>query len=182
MGIFNWLFGTAPVSAPEPLHEEPRRKRSSRKPPTKAPKLSFTLVEATFDPDGDKSDFEWSGFHIHNERGVGVDYSAAEEFGLQVFRVAGVTYRSDPLQRAEFEPGSVLKLVAENDNQYDRNAVAVWDRYGTWMVGYVPKERNERIRAAMQLPGHAALALAEHRKGDKRVSLTVLFGPLEVKS
>jgi hypothetical protein len=32
----------------------------------------------------------------------------------------------------------------------------------------------------MELPGHTAIALAEHRKDGRRVSLTVMFGPLSV--
>jgi len=172
MGVFDWI--------------RPSRKPTSANSPDSSPSkpgTTFTLVEGSFDPDGDKSDLVWSGFHIHDARGVGMDYDDAEKaFNLTIFRVAGVSYRSDPLQRSEFEPGSVLKLVAEENNPHDRNAVSVWDRWGTNMIGYVPRERNEWVRAAMQIPGTNALALAEHRKDGKRVSLTVVFGPIAVKS
>jgi HIRAN domain len=101
---------------------------------------SFTLVEGSFDPDGEKGDLEWAGFHIHDERGAAVSYDDATEFNLQIFRVAGVSHRTDVLQRPEFNPGELLKLLAEYSNPYDRNAVSVWDRAGTLMIGYVPKD------------------------------------------
>lgn len=101
-----------------------------------------------------------------------------ESMGMEIFRVAGVSYRKELLQRQEFAPGRTLKLIAEADNQYDRNAVSVWDASGKMMVGYVPKERNRRIRAKLDLTGYQAIALAEHRKDGGRVSLTVMFGPM----
>ena len=176
MGLFRWLFGQsispAPREAPWPAqHEEPRRQSYTR---------SFTLVEATFDPDGDKTDLEWSGFHIHDDAGTAVSYDRAAEFNLRIFRVAGVSHRVDALQSAEFNPGEVLKLIAEPNNQYDRNAIGVWNRSGRLMVGYVPKDYNQWIGAALQIPGHAAMSLAEHRKDGRRVSLTVMFGPMNI--
>ena len=48
------------------------------------------------------------------------------------------------------------------------------------MVGYVPKDYNQWIGAALQIPGHAAMSLAEHRKDGRRVSLTVMFGPMNI--
>jgi hypothetical protein len=172
MGLINWLLG----KERQPRSQVPAHSFRSENGKT------FALVPANFDPDGDESDFEWSGFHIHDEHGMGLSYSEAEQHKLRIFRVAGVSHRTNALQRSDFDPGNMLQLVAEKDNPYDRNAVSVWNRSGTVMVGYVPKEKNRSIRAAMRLPGYTAIALAEHRKSDKRVSLTVLFGPMQEKS
>jgi hypothetical protein len=139
----------------------------------------FKLVEGTFDAEGLEAGLEWSGFHIQDDRGVSVRYSEASEFDLTIFYVA--SYRSDILQRPEFDPGEVLVLVPEPTNFYDKSAVGVWDKTRRLKVGYVPREDNEYIRAALTLPGTVAVALAEHRKSNKRVSLTVLFGPLGIK-
>jgi hypothetical protein len=182
MGLFRWLFGQTPLSE----HPQPQQVSKSPSPTRrtdrtiKSPKLA--LVIANFDPDGDQTDFEWNGFHMYDEDGRGVTYSDAEAMGLEIFRVAGVSYRKEPLQRSEFAPGRTLRLIAETDNQYDRNAVSVWDASGKMMVGYVPKERNRRIRAKLNLAGNQAMAIGEHRKDGGRVSLTVMFGPMsEVK-
>ena len=142
----------------------------------------FTLIEADFDPDGDKTDLMWFGFHIRDEKGLAVPYDRAREFGLNIFNVAGVTYRPDMLQRDCFKPGTTVKLLAEPDNKHDPNAVSVWDQYGSWMVGYVPREQNRRVRAAIEKADQQALVLAEQRKDGKRVSLTVMVGPLKVSS
>ena len=177
MGFINWLFGNE--------QQQQSRARSHATGTVSRPRhengKNFTLVKGNFDPDGDDSDFEWCGFHIHDDQGVGVAYSEAEQRNLHIFRVAGVSYRANALQSSDFDPGSVLKLVAEENNRYDHNAVSVWNQSGTVMVGYVPKERNKCIRAVMRFPGNRAIALAEHRKGGKRVSLTVLLTPVQVK-
>lgn len=172
MGLFSWLFPKNSCSPYTPSAESPR---------ARAPSKTFTLVEANYDPEGDNSELQWSGFHIHDEHGVGLSYADAEERNLRIFRVAGVSFRADALQRSDFDPGNKVILVLEPNNPHDPNAIAVWDRYKTTMIGYVPKDYNEFIRAAMTLPGHWAIVLAEHRKAGKRVSLTVLFGPMKVK-
>lgn len=114
----------------------------------------------------------------YDERGVGLSYADAEECGVHILKVAGVSYRQDVLQRPEFAPGTHLRLRAEKNNAHDANAVSVWDRNGRAMVGYVSKGINVKIRTALTLPDCNALALAEHRKDGRRVSLTVMFGPL----
>jgi HIRAN domain len=181
MGQFDWLFGPRLTSVPKPI----RKKRVYREAPGRDSRgkfKTFKLVEGNFDPDGDETDFEWYGFHIHDENKHVLSYAEAENLGLgiKIFRVAGVDFRADELQREEFAPGEVLKLIPETDDKYDRNAVGVWDRSGRFMVGYVPKEVNPWIRAAMTVPQHAAISLAEHRKDGKRVSLTVMFGPMSI--
>lgn len=142
---------------------------------------TFTLVEGTFSPEELGPDMTWAGFHIHDDRGNFVSYADVEQFNLTIFRVAGVSMRADALQRSEFDPGEVLALVHEPTNAYDKNAVGVWDKARRTMIGYVPRELSEYMRAAITMPNTSALSLAEHRKSGKRVSLTVLFGPMGIK-
>lgn len=194
MGLFNWLFPKTsrptrvapglPESwlTPTPQIPDTPRKVRPKVRPKKQKSGRFTLIEADFDPDGDKTDLMWFGFHIRDEKGLAVPYDRAREFGLNIFNVAGVTYRPDMLQRDCFKPGTTVKLLAEPDNKHDPNAVSVWDQYGSWMVGYVPREQNRRVRAAIEKADQQALVLAEQRKDGKRVSLTVMVGPLKVSS
>ena len=181
MGLFDRLFGPKLTSVPEPIPKKRIYGQALARDSRGKPK-TFKLVKGNFDPDGDKTDLRWSGFHIHDENNHALSYAEAENLGLgiKIFCVADTSYRADELQREEFAPGEVLKLVPENDNKFDRSAVGVWDRTGRVMVGYVPKECNKWVRIAMTVPQHAAISLAEHRKDGKRVSLTVMFGPMSV--
>ncbi len=73
----------------------------------------------------------------------------------------------------------MLMLKLEDNNQYDRNAVSIWDENGQTMIGYIPRDLNVTIREILQAsPGSKAMALAQMRKTRQRVSLQVLFGPI----
>ena|SRR5206468_528552 len=98
--------------------------------------------------------------------------------GIYIFKVTGVSYRAETLQDKAFKPGNALSLVIENDNTYDPNAVSVWDKQRTQMVGYVPREDNQTIRTMLRLhPDYQAISLREYRKSRKRVGLLAMFGP-----
>lgn len=60
--------------------------------------------------------------------------------GLLLTRVAGVSYRTDALQRLEFLPSSAVSLVPEPLNEHDRNAIGVWDAGRRYQVGYIPRD------------------------------------------
>jgi hypothetical protein len=59
---------------------------------------------------------------------------------IRVVPVAGVSYRADALDDASFDPGQPLALVREPDNEYDPNAVAIWNAERTLQLGYVPRD------------------------------------------
>jgi hypothetical protein len=54
--------------------------------------------------------------------------------------VAGVTFRPEALPDPSFDPGRRLSLVREPENEYDPNAVAIWNEARTLQVGYVPRD------------------------------------------
>lgn len=55
-----------------------------------------------------------------------------------------------------------LELVAESDNEYDPNAIAIVMRaYG--LVGYVPKEKTEELRANINLDEPYRTAITIYR-------------------
>jgi hypothetical protein len=190
MGLLDWLFlkRTPPTPQPTPairieatLEIDPPRRTPKRRFRKAKASRAFSLVEADFDPDGEASDLMWYGFHIRDEKGLGITYEEAIDFNLHIFNVAGVSFRPDALQRLEFNPGAAVSLRPEDDNQYDKNAVAVWDIQGNYQVGYVPRDQNRRIRSILKDPSLSAIALAEKRRDGKRVSLTVMLGPLHMR-
>jgi hypothetical protein len=63
-----------------------------------------------------------------------------EDERIRVVPVAGVSFRPDAVANAAFDPGARLALVAEPQNEFDRNAVGVWDADRTLQAGYVPRE------------------------------------------
>ena len=67
--------------------------------------------------------------------------------------------RTRELQRDAFRPMEVLTLRREPDNPHDPNAVAVFDRKGRTMIGYVPKQDARRI-AALLTPEPSSSAAA----------------------
>src|SRR5688572_25574063 len=156
MGLFDWLFrkSASPTLPPTPapafrieatLEVEPPRRTARRQSRKAKESRAFSLIEADFDPDGEASDLMWYGFHIRDEKGLGITYEEAIDFNLHIFNVAGVSFRSDALQRLEFNPGAAVSLRPEDDNH--KNAVAVWDIQGNYQVGYVPRDQNRRIRS-----------------------------------
>ena len=94
---------------------------------------------------------------------------------LRVVKLAGASYRLDELQDDAFAPGRRLALVREPENEYDPNAVAVWDAGRRVQAGYVPADVAPEIGGDEQ-----AVALWEVRDEDgKRVGLRVLLAPAD---
>ncbi len=103
--------------------------------------------------------------------------------GLALFRVAGVSFRSEVLQRPEFEPGRPVKLVREPDNPHDRHAVSVWDESGEVQVGYVPRSDARRVAAALRRDAvKRAYVVSQFRgmKTGERSGIQVLTSPTDV--
>jgi len=65
--------------------------------------------------------------------------------------LAGFTYYDGPLAWEDLKVGTKLTPVAEN-NAHDPNAVALY--YQDNLLGYIPRNRNENIRAFLEM-GHA---------------------------
>lgn len=87
-----------------------------------------------------------------NKAPISPSASAASVSEAISFRVAGVTI--DDRQRwIKYMPDhgsndSDLRLVPENNNKYDENAVQV--RYKRDVIGYVPKEEAKRVRVFLK--------------------------------
>ena len=100
-----------------------------------------------------------------------------EDFGVHVFKVAGVTYRPDALRLDRFDVGRRVRLVPEPDNPHDPDAIAVRDADGRHQVGYVPRDATRRIRGCVDR-GDPAIVFHQWRLEDgTRSGLRVLAAP-----
>ncbi len=94
---------------------------------------------------------------------------------LRVVKLAGASYRLEALQDDSFAPGQRLALVREPENEYDPNAVAVWDGEQRVQGGYVPADVAPELRGDEQ-----AVSLWEFRDEDgRRIGLRVLVAPAD---
>jgi hypothetical protein len=73
-----------------------------------------------------------------------------EDPRILVIPVAGVSFRADALDDPSFEPGRVVALVPEPDNEHDPDAVAVWNEERTLQVGYVPRDIAPELKGDEQ--------------------------------
>ena len=88
---------------------------------------------------------------------------------IRVVAVAGVSFRPEAVADESFDPGARLALVSEPENEYDPNAVAVWNDERTLQAGYVPRD------VAAELDG-TEQAVSLWRAGE---GLRVLIAPRE---
>src|SRR5439155_10263368 len=143
---------------------------------------SIKLEAGVFDP-VDPGGLIWGGFHLRDQDGHRLSQrdDRLREMGLFIFNVAGASHRLDALQDGRFTPPKPVRLVAENNNQYDANAVAIDSEDRRGMAGYVPRELAQTVRAAMaENPDSSAMIIAECYKRRRRISLTVMFGSLKI--
>jgi len=69
---------------------------------------------------------------------------------IRVVAAAGVSFRPESLDDPSFDPGWRLALVPEPENEFDPNAVAIWNEARTVQVGYVPREVASELDGSEQ--------------------------------
>jgi len=79
-----------------------------------------------------------AGYHLRDA--VTYERVTWEDDRIVVIPVAGISFRTDAARDASFDPGELLRLVPEPDNEHDPNAVGVWNAAGTLQAGYVPRD------------------------------------------
>ena len=145
--------------------------------------IEIDLAPATSIFPGDGEVVAQSGYRI-DEDSCDLQPSIVKRIpGLALFRVAGVSFRSEALQRPEFEPGRPVRLVREPDNPHDRHAVSVWDESGEVQVGYVPRSDARRVAAALRREAvKRAYVVSQFRgmKTGERSGIQVLTSPTDV--
>jgi HIRAN domain len=73
-----------------------------------------------------------------------------EDPRIRVVAAAGVSFRPDALDDPSFDPGRPLALVREPENEFDPNAVAIWNEARTVQLGYVPREVASELDGSEQ--------------------------------
>jgi len=63
----------------------------------------------------------------------------ADDPRVLVVPVAGVSFREDAVLDRSFDPGLPLALVPEPQNEFDPDAVGIWNAERTLQAGYVPR-------------------------------------------
>jgi HIRAN domain-containing protein len=79
-----------------------------------------------------------AGYHLR-DAATG-DIVHWEDPRVRVVPAAGVSFRPEALDDPSFDPGRRLTLVPEPENEFDPNAVAIWNEERTLQVGYVPRQ------------------------------------------
>jgi hypothetical protein len=135
---------------------------------------------ATESEDGERLD--GSGFQLRDGGGRALAWNddALADEGVAVFGIAGVSYRLDVAQSDAFVPGRLLSLVPDPENEFDPNAIAVWDEERREQIGFVPSDRAVEIGARLARNQPAAISLWEWRKDGKRSALRALLGPAPI--
>jgi hypothetical protein len=140
--------------------------------------LLFEWGEYATESDGGER-LDGSGFQLREDDGRALawndDALAAE--GVAIFGVAGVSYRLDAAQSDAFAPGRLLSLVPDPENEFDPNAIGVWDQERRDQVGFVPADRAAELGSRLAREQLAAVVLWEWRKEGKRCALRALMGP-----
>ena len=78
------------------------------------------------------ADKEWRGFVLHDVR------RDLEERHVIVTWIAGISHYPAAVDLPDFAPGSEVVLRPEPDNQFDPNAIGVWNASGVVKVGHLP--------------------------------------------
>ncbi|MGY5351023.1 HIRAN domain-containing protein [Wenyingzhuangia sp. IMCC45533] len=76
---------------------------------------------------------------------------------IKSFSIAGYQYNEGALVYNKLKVGKKVSLIAEPDNRFDENAVAIY--YKDFKLGYIPKAMNKTIGTLLNL-GHTSLFYA----------------------
>ncbi len=71
--------------------------------------------------------------------------TAASRAGLWSFVVRGTAHHESAVRRGDFTPGAPVRLVREQDNPHDPNAIAVYSDGARYLAGYVPRGYAKRL-------------------------------------
>ncbi|NJC70947.1 hypothetical protein HC031_14660 [Planosporangium thailandense] len=69
--------------------------------------------------------------------------------GIYVSQLRGEAYHRTACEAGDFRPGRPVRLVREPDNEFDRNAVAVYDHAGLHPAAYVNKQKARMLSRLM---------------------------------
>lgn len=96
--------------------------------------------------------------------------------GLESVNVVGEKYYGAAVADPSFGIGRSLVLQRQPQNQFDSNAIAVWNADNTLQVGYIPREEAKRLARAID-KGQSlnAYSIWETRDRGHRTDLRLLL-------
>ena len=132
-------------------------------------------------PDEGEVDIWWRGYDLHDEgdRGWRLNGPILSRLGIISTKVVGTEYYRG-MMLPNVGPGRRLRVVREPENQYDPNAVAIWDAAGQEKIGHLPREIAARVSESLRVGNQLdAMCIAEliKRPGDVRTGLRVVVAP-----
>lgn len=68
---------------------------------------------------------------------------------IKSFSIAGYQYYEGPLAYKKLKVGGKVQLIAEPNNRFDENAIAIYCK--NYKLGYVPKVMNKTIAVLLNL-------------------------------
>jgi HIRAN domain len=152
----------------------------SRSPQALTP-LGIHLEEHSYDKESESGDpLHGYGYALRDEhdRAFSWDDEVLASQGVDVVKVAGTSHRLKAIQSDDFAPGSRLTLKPDPTNEYDRNAVGVYDGSGRVQAGFVPAEQSEDFSRRVRRERLDAFVLWAWRdKSGKRCGLRMIVGP-----
>lgn len=98
--------------------------------------------------------------------------------GVKSLPVVGVTHRPEALILPDFHPGKEVSLVLEPENEFDPEAIGVWNKDRTAQVGYLPGDSRDKkgvFKRMTQGDVIRAFVMWENRKRSVRVGLRILI-------
>jgi hypothetical protein len=145
------------------------------------PPLTLWLEERDWDTEGgDGEHLDGHGFGLRDEddRALAWDDPILAAGGVLVLKVAGTSHRLSQIQDGRFAPGSSLSLHPDPENQYDDNAVGVWDASGRVQAGFVPADSAEELGQRLKRERLEVFCLWEWRdESGQRCGLRMLIHP-----
>ncbi|HEY4894799.1 MAG TPA: HIRAN domain-containing protein [Solirubrobacteraceae bacterium] len=97
-------------------------------------------------------------------------------------KVAGAQHRPAALADKRFDHGSLVLLRPEPGNEFDPNAVGVWDATGKVQVGYVPSTLSAEVAAVIRsgtpLGGQVIREFRLNSSRGKRIGLHLIIAPV----
>lgn len=118
---------------------------------------------------------------IHNPlNNIAMKEKARREHIVQ-FNIAGFSYYNGAFIFSKLKIGTILKLVPEFDNPFDKHAIALY--LGDEKIGFIPRNENYIICKFLKLGYNIFTAVVQqvdpHAKPEQQVMVSIFIEPKE---
>jgi hypothetical protein len=103
------------------------------------------------------------------------------KIGIYVSNLRGEVYHQAGCKAGDFRPGAPVTLRREPSNEYDKNAIAVYDRTGQHLAAYVNKQKARMLAKLLDAGANiAAISLTGTPAGKPATGIAVLAAAPEL--